>query len=192
MAEELLRSALDDGFHLAQEFEAGLGDVGDDNAAIVAVTALADELEAFESVEQSGDVGFGGDHAVANGGAGQSMGLCATQDAKDVVLRGCNAPVAGAAVELAMQKVGGAHDVEEGLFFRTGEGRCLRDFGLEVGHRVNELAGALVRWGLAVSHPFHDETVKWMGHGASSLVDASTVQSQIPKSEGPGGTCDRA
>jgi hypothetical protein len=50
----------------------------------------------------------------------------------------------------------------------------------------------LVRWGLAVSHPFHDETVKWMGHGASSLVDASTVQSQIPKSEGPGGTCDRA
>ena len=96
VAEELLRNAVDDGVHLSEEVEAGLGDVGDDDAAIAGVAALADELEALESIEQAGDVGLGGDHAVADGGAGQAVGLSSSEDAQDVVLRSGDARAAGA------------------------------------------------------------------------------------------------
>ena len=144
MTEELPRGAFDDGFHLVEEIEAGLGDVSDDDAAIVVVAALADELEALEAIEQAGDVGFRGDHAVADGGAWQAVRLGSAQDAKDVVLGGGEAPSAGAAMEFAMQQVGGAHDVEQGFFFGTGEWKMLRDFGFQVGHGVSESASQRV------------------------------------------------
>ena len=136
LAEELDGYGLDDGIHLAKQVKAGVGDAGPDDAAVARVAVLLNEPEGLESGEQAGDVGDGGEHAVSDGGAGEAVGMRAAEDAEDVVLRAGNVPLADAAVEGALETVGCAEDVEQGLFVRCGEGPFLGNFALETGHGV--------------------------------------------------------
>lgn len=131
VAEHLLRELGDGLVHFSEESEAGGRDEGEEDAAVLLVALLADELEDFEAGEQTGDVGVGGDHAVADVGAGEAAGVSAAQDAEDVVLGGGDVPLAGAALHGALEAVGGAGEVEESLLGGAAEGALLGDFGFE-------------------------------------------------------------
>jgi hypothetical protein len=141
LAEELDGYGLDDGIHLTEQVESGVCDTGPDDASVARVAVLHDELEGLEASEQAGDVGNGGEHAVADGGAGEATGMGAAEDAEDVVLRAGNVPVADAAVEGALEAVCGAEDVEQGLFLGSGEGPLLGNFALEAGHAMTRFRG---------------------------------------------------
>lgn len=119
VAEQLDGQLLNVRVHGGKQFEAGVGDLRPDDAAVVAVATLLDELERLEPAEQAGDVGLGGDHAVADGGAGEPLGMCAAEDAEDVVLGRGDAPVTKSEMKGALQGVGGAHQVENGFFFHA-------------------------------------------------------------------------
>ena len=113
MSEQLGGDAADDGIEGAEQVKAGGGDLGADDAAVAAVAVLEDEAAFFEAGEKTGDVGLCGDHAAADLGAGEASGDGSTKDAEHVVLRGGDAPGAGAVLKGAVGKVGGAHDVEQ-------------------------------------------------------------------------------
>ena len=131
----------DDGVHLGEEVEAGIGDEGVDDAAVFFVTSLTDELESFETGEQASDVGVGGDHPVSDGGAGKALGVGAAEDAQHVVLRGGDIPAPGGVLHGALQAVGGADEVEESLFGGAGEGAILRDLRFEAGQNSPRKGG---------------------------------------------------
>ncbi len=67
VSEEFPRKLLDDGVHLGEESQAGRRDLGPDHALVTFVALLFDELEGAEAGEEPGDVGLGGDHAIADG-----------------------------------------------------------------------------------------------------------------------------
>ena len=56
-----------------------------DNAPVVFIPLLADELQSLHARQQASDVRYGCDHAVADGRAGQSLRMGAAQNAQDVV-----------------------------------------------------------------------------------------------------------
>ncbi|MGD0631938.1 MAG: hypothetical protein ABR987_21615 [Terracidiphilus sp.] len=56
------------------------------------------------------------------------------QNTQDVVLRGSNAPVPRLEVESAVQRVGGAQQIEQRLFFDAGERLFLHDFEFQASH----------------------------------------------------------
>jgi hypothetical protein len=114
---------LHDFISILEQFEAERGDVCPDDAAVLAIAFLLDELVGFEAGEQAGDVGLGGDHAIADGGAGEAFALGAAKDAEDVVLGGGEAGGLEALLNGALQSVGGAHELEEGFFVGIGGGR---------------------------------------------------------------------
>jgi hypothetical protein len=127
MSEQVKRRLLNHRVHLFEQLQSGVGDPRPDNAAIVVIALLADELERFEAGEQAGNVRLGSNHPSTDGGTGEPVGLRAAQDSEYVVLRGSNPPVARGAVESAVHVIGGAHQVEQRLFFHAGEGRFLSD-----------------------------------------------------------------
>ena len=63
MPKEFNRDALNDRIHGAQQFQAGIGDLRPDHAAIMPVAVLTDQFETFQSCQQARDVGLGGDHS---------------------------------------------------------------------------------------------------------------------------------
>src|ERR1700677_1556418 len=111
MTEQINRHLQNYRIHLLEQSQTAFGDLRPDNAPVVTVTLLTHELEGLEAGKQTRDVRVGGDHAVADGGAGEAVGMGAAQDAQNVVLRGGDAPVAGFAMEGAMQAVGGAKQI---------------------------------------------------------------------------------
>ena len=102
-----------------QEIETGFGDLRPDHAAVVLVALLANQLVAFRRGEQPRDVGFGCDHAVADGRAGEALRMRAAQDPQHVVLRGSDAPFAGRALDCTFKAIGCPHQVQQRLFFEA-------------------------------------------------------------------------
>jgi hypothetical protein len=71
----------------------------------VRIALLADELERLETSQQARDVWVGGDHAAADGGAGQPLRMRTAQNPEHVVLRRGDAPVADLQMEGAIEAV---------------------------------------------------------------------------------------
>src|ERR1700678_436366 len=90
--EELDGQVLNDRVHFFQQLKSSWRDLGPDHTAVVLVALLADKLESLEPGEQAGNIGLGGDHAVADSRTGEAVRLRTAQDAQDVVLGGGDAP----------------------------------------------------------------------------------------------------
>ena len=105
VAEEFAGDLSDLGIDVAEEFKALSGDLGPDDTAVPFIALLADQLLRFHAGEKARDVGNGGDHTFADGGAGESRGLGSAKNAEDVVLRGSDPPVARSALECALQAI---------------------------------------------------------------------------------------
>src|SRR6185437_9820372 len=116
------------------QLQAGIGDLGPDHAAIVAVTPLMNQLETLEAVEQPRNIGIGGDHAPAYGSTCDVVRLRTTENAEHVVLGESHAPSTDSALGGTMQKIGASDEVEENLFLQAGEGLGLLDLRFQACH----------------------------------------------------------
>ena len=122
------------GVEVGEEFEAGFGDAGEDDAAVFGVAFSGDEVAGFEAVKEAGDIGVAGDHMFGDDFAGDAVGggagvlAHAAEDAEDVVL--CGGEVVGFEEDFegAAEVVGGAYDVEVGLLLDAIKGACFVDF----------------------------------------------------------------
>lgn len=86
-AEELLRFVIDDGVEFFEKRKPAWGDARPDDTTVSGIATLCDEFAKTQAREQTGDVWLGGDHAVADGRAGESCGGRGAENAQDVVLR---------------------------------------------------------------------------------------------------------
>jgi hypothetical protein len=102
-----------------EEFEAVGGDMDQDSAAIGILAAAPDKSALLESVEETGDVGVAGDHAVRNFAAQQPVGRAA-EDAQGVVLIRGEIMLFEQLRRTAGEKVGSALEFDEERFFRAG------------------------------------------------------------------------
>ena len=121
------------------EFQSGGRDGGTDDAAIGFGAAPADEAAFFEAVEQAGDIGIAGEHAVGDFSAGQALkgaaGLDAAEDSQDVVLRGREADGLKHFDGVADEHVGGPDDIEVRFEFERVERQAFSQFLLQLsGH----------------------------------------------------------
>ena len=124
-------------FEAAEGGEAGWGDVGADDAAILNASVAFDVPEFLHTVEEAGDVGVASDQAFGDFAAGESGGTGVGEDTKDVVLRVSEAEGTEGLLDGAHEPTGGTLEIEEGLVGRVGEGAGLANFGLEAaGHTV--------------------------------------------------------
>ena len=89
--QQLFRSLLNYPIQLGQDFSSLRGNVRPYDSTVVLIALLAEEFLRFQAGEQTGDVWLGSDHHVADGGTGESVGICAAQNAQSVVLRSCEA-----------------------------------------------------------------------------------------------------
>ena len=70
-------------------------------------------LSALEPTQKPRDIGLGGNHAAADGGAGQPLRMSAAQNPQNVVLRGRDAPAANFELKPAVQAIGGTEQIRE-------------------------------------------------------------------------------
>jgi len=91
------------------------------DSTVVSIAPLAEEFLRFETGEQTGNVGLGSNHHVADGGTGEPVGICAAQNAQSVVLRGGEAKGFEPLLKGSMQTVCGAKNVQQSFFLGTGE-----------------------------------------------------------------------
>lgn len=128
-AVELFEGFIDGG----EALEAGGGDPGADDAAVVGLAVALEPALALDAVEQAGDVGLAGDHAFADFAAGEAGGAGAAQDAQDIILGGGDVEGPEEIGEGAIELIGGAEDLEEGLLLRGGDGLAQFEFAGEFG-----------------------------------------------------------
>ena len=98
-------------FEAAEGGEAGGGDVGADDAAILNATAAFDVAEFLHTVEEAGDVGVAGDQAVRDFAAGEAGGTGTGEDTKDVVLRVGEAVGTEGLLDGAHEAIGGSEEI---------------------------------------------------------------------------------
>ena len=112
---------LDDGVERVEEREAARGDARPDDAPVGRITALGDESAGVEAGEQARDIGHGGDHAVADGRAGESLWGCGAENAQNVVLGMGEMEWAQTKLEGAIELIGDAQQAQEQLRLRGGK-----------------------------------------------------------------------
>ena len=135
MPQQLRRKQCDDLVHLRQQRQARFRDVGPENAPVVPVAVLADEVKRLEPGQESGNVRDCGYYAFTNGRTSEAIGVRAAQNAQNVVLRCRDPPGSRGVLKGALKTVSRAHQVEDGLFSRAGKRLILRDLSLEAGQQ---------------------------------------------------------
>jgi hypothetical protein len=125
VAQQACRKVADEWIHFTQQLEARFGDLRPHHSSIFLIAVLPDKFERLEPPQEPRDIRLCGDHAVADGRALQPLGLGSAENAQHVVLRGSDAPLAGLVLKSALEKIGGAHQVEESLFFQAGKRSAL-------------------------------------------------------------------
>ena len=105
MAQQLFRHAGDLIVHPAEKVESGGRDLGPDHSSIAFVALLPDKLQDLHSPQETGNVRFCGDHAFADGTAGEPLRDRPAQDAEDVVLRTGYAPMPSPALDSPLKAV---------------------------------------------------------------------------------------
>lgn len=131
VAEDADRAFMNGTVELGEEFQPWFGDAADDDAAVLFGTLARDEAAGVEAVEEAGDVGIAGDHALADFGAGEAVGAGATEDAEDVVLGGGETGGFEDGGSECCDVLGGAEEVEDDFLLEADEGPGLAEFALE-------------------------------------------------------------
>lgn len=126
---ELLAVQVEHGLvELGEQVEAGFGDLDHDDAPVVFNSAAFGKVGFDQTIDQTGDVGDGGDELFADGLAGGAGRGVPAEDAEGVVGGVREAVLAEEAIELGFQGAGGSQDVQIRFLLGSVEGVLFSDF----------------------------------------------------------------
>lgn len=114
------------------------GDSCGDDAPVPGAPRAGNQLPIFQPVQQAGDVGIVGHHALSRLAAGEPLAAGPAQDAQDVILGGGKAGSPEQLFDGLGDGIAGLQEVEIDFLLDAGERRLLLDLGLEfLGHAFN-------------------------------------------------------
>ena len=119
MAELFFVKLVDRPIQLPQQLQPFRRDPGFDDAAVLCLAFAGDEFLLFHAIEKPRNVRITRDHAFADTAAEEAIGLCATENAKNIVLRGGQAGGFNELLGRLGEGIGGLEDGNEEVVFEV-------------------------------------------------------------------------
>jgi len=122
MAELFFVKLVDWPIQLLEQLQPFRGDAGFDDAAVLCLALAGDEFVLFHAIEKPRNVRIARDHAFADTAAEETIGLRATENAKNIVLRGGKAGGFNELFGRLRKGIGALEDGNEEVVFEVGCG----------------------------------------------------------------------